>query len=462
MPLSELQVEEIVRQVLTELAPAKPEGQPGICESVEEALRQADRSHKILYDISMKKREEAISNIRRLTLENAERLARLGVKETKMGRVEDKIAKHILVAEKTPGTECLTPTALSGDYGLTLTERAPYGVIAAVTPSTNPSETVICNTIGMMASGNTVVFNPHPSAKETSLQAIELVNRGAKEAGLPNVAFAAKNPTPESFSAMIASPIVRMVVCTGGPGIVKLTLSSGKKAIAAGAGNPPVIIDESACLEKAARDVIAGASFDNNLPCIAEKEAFVLASVYDDFLSLLVKNGAVLVSPEDTKRLEKLVLTEKEGKYFLNRRWVGQDASLYLDALGIASNSPRLIICEAEPNDLFVQEELMMPILPIVKAKNIDEAIALSVQAEHGYRHSAHMHSKNVDHLTRFARAAQTTIFVKNAPSYAGLGFKGEGHCTFTIAGPTGEGLTNAASFTRSRRCIMADSLHIV
>jgi propionaldehyde dehydrogenase len=418
----------------------------------------------MLYDLSMAKREEIISNNRALTLENAEELAKLGVSETKMGRVEDKALKHRLVAQKTPGTEILVPSALSGDYGLTLTEHAPYGVIAAVTPSTNPSETIICNTIGMIASGNAVVFNPHPQAARTSHFAVNLVNRAAREAGIPyNIAYATEKPTVDSFNMMISSPHVKLICCTGGPGVVKAVLSSGKKAIAAGAGNPPVIIDESADLEKAARDVASGASFDNNLPCIAEKEVFAAASIYDDFLPLMQRHGACLISHSDMKRLEQLVLAAgKNGKPTLNRDWVGRDAHKYLEALGLpADPNTRLIICEAEFGDAFVQEELMMPILPIVKAKDADEAIELAVKAEHGYRHSAHMHAKNIDHLTRFARAVQTTIFVKNAPSYAGIGVNGEGHCTFTIAGPTGEGLTNALSFTRSRRCVMADSLHI-
>ena len=105
---------------------------------------------------------------------------------------------------------------------------------------------------------------------------------------------------------------------------------------------------------------------------------------------------------------------------------------------------------------------MMMPILAIVRVNSIEEAIAYACQAEHGNRHSAHIHSKNVDHLTAFARAVETTIFVKNAPSYAGIGAGGEGYTTFTIAGPTGEGLTAAHSFTRQRRCVLVDGFHIV
>ena len=270
-----------------------------------------------------------------------------------------------------------------------------------------------------------------------------------------------EHPTKESSDEMMQSPIVRMLVATGGPGVVKALLSSGKKAIGAGAGNPPVIVDDTADIEKAAKDIVAGASFDNNLPCIAEKECFAFANIADDLIKYMTQNGAYLIKGEQIDKLVKTCLVEKNGKYVINKDWVGRDASKFLDVLGIKSDA-RLVICEVPEMHPFVQVEMMMPVLGIVRVHNIDEAIAMAVKAEHGNRHSAHIHSKNVDHLTRFARAVETTIFVKNAPSYAGIGAGGEGYTTFTIAGPTGEGLTAAHSFTRSRRCVLVDGLHIV
>jgi propionaldehyde dehydrogenase len=238
-------------------------------------------------------------------------------------------------------------------------------------------------------------------------------------------------------------------------------LSSGKKAIGAGAGNPPVIVDDTADIAKAAKDIVAGASFDNNLPCIAEKECFAFNNIADELISNMTKNGAYLIKGKDVDRLRDVCLVQKNGKWDINKDWVGRDASLFLKAIGIEADA-RLVICETDFNHPFVQVEMMMPVLPIVRVDNIDEAIELACKAEHGNRHSAHIHSKNVDRLTAFARAVETTIFVKNAPSYAGIGAGGEGHTTFTIAGPTGEGLTSARSFTRQRRCVMADGLHIV
>ena len=455
-------VSEIVASVVKSMAGGSKQSQKGVFKTMSEALSAVDKAYKQYRAYSMEQREKMIAKIREFTLAEAENLAKLGVEETGMGRVSDKIIKHQLVANKTPGTEDLHPSAFSGDCGLTLVEMAPYGVIGSITPSTNPSETVICNSIGMIAGGNGVVFNPHPHACRTANYAVDLVNRAILEAGGPeNLVVTVEKPTKESSDEMMNSPIVRMLVATGGPGVVKALLSSGKKAIGAGAGNPPVIVDDTADIEKAAKDIVAGASFDNNLPCIAEKECFAFANIADDLIKYMTNNGAYLIKGEQIDKLAATCLIEKNGKYSINKDWVGRDASKFLKVLGIESDA-RLVICEVPEMHPFVQVEMMMPVLGIVRVNNIDEAIEMAVKAEHGNRHSAHIHSKNVDHLTRFARAVETTIFVKNAPSYAGIGAGGEGYTTFTIAGPTGEGLTAAHSFTRQRRCVLVDGLHIV
>ena len=441
----------------------------GIYDDMNAAIAAAADGYKAIRDMTVEKREKLITAIRELTRKEAPIMAQLGVEETGMGRVDHKTLKHILVADKTPGTEDIVSEAKTGDNGLTLIEMAPFGLVGSITPSTNPSETVICNSIGMIAAGNGVVFNPHPNAIATSNYAVDLVNRASKAAGGPEVLVCSMaKPTMESASIMQSHPLIKLLVCTGGPGVVKAVLSSGKKAIGAGAGNPPVIVDDTADILKAAKDIIDGCSFDNNLPCIAEKEVFAFDCIADDLIHYMRQNGAYLLSREQTAALEKIVLVEQTGKdgkvrKVINRKCVGRDAAVLMDKIGVkVDSSIRCLICETDFNHLFVQEELMMPILPIVRVHDISEAIDLAVKAEHGNRHTAHMHSKNVDHLTRFARAVETTIFVKNAPSYAGIGFGGEGHATFTIAGPTGEGITSARSFTRQRRCVMADSFHII
>ncbi len=455
-------VESVIKNISSDNASAPGKNQLGVFDTMEEALEAVKKAYKLYRGYSVEQREKMISNIRRLTLEEAEVMARMGVEETGMGRVSDKIIKHQLVANKTPGTEDLRPQVMTGDQGLTLVEMAPYGIIGSITPSTNPSETVICNSMGMIAGGNAVVFNPHPNACKVANYAVDLVNRAIREAGGPdNLVVSVKKPTMDTSKMMMECPDVKMLVATGGPGVVKTLLSSGKKAIGAGAGNPPVIVDDTADIKKAAIDIVNGSSFDNNLPCIAEKECFAFDSIADELIDNMTKNGAYLIKGDMIDKLVKVALVEKDGKFSINKKWVGKDAGLFLRELGINAD-PRLIICETKENHPFVQVEMMMPILPIVRVSNIDEAIEMAVKAEHGCRHSAHIHSKNVDRLTAFARAVETTIFVKNAPSYAGIGAGGEGYTTFTIAGPTGEGITAAHSFTRQRRCVMADGLHIV
>lgn len=476
MNMTEKDIEGIVRRVVEGMnggSPASSQGELsvngkrylGVFGCMNAAIDAAYDAQKQLYNMTVEQKEAVISEIRRLILEEAPIIAKLGVEETGMGRVEHKLLKHRYVALKTPGTEDLNTEAITGDKGLTLLELAPFGVIGAMTPSTNPSETVLCNSIGMIAAGNTVVFNPHPGALKTSLYAVDLVNRAAQTVGAPqNLAVSVAKPTMETSDLMIKSPKIKMLCCTGGPGVVKAMLSSGKKAIGAGAGNPPVVVDDTADIAKAGRDIIDGCAFDNNLPCIAEKEVFALANITDELIHHMCQNGAYLINHDQMKQLEKVVLTEKDnGKVDINKKWVGRDARKILAEIGVqVGEDIRCVICEAEFNDHFVQIELMMPILAIVRVPDIDTAFDMAVKAEHGLRHTAHMHSKNIDHLTRFARAVETTIFVKNAPSYAGIGVGGEGHCTFTIAGPTGEGLTSAKTFTRRRRCVMVDSFRII
>lgn len=392
---------------------------------------------------------------------NINLLSKMAVEETGMGRYEDKIKKNLLVVEKTPGVEDLKSEVFSGDDGLTLLELSPYGVIGAITPTTNPSETIVCNAIGMIAAGNGVVFSPHPSAKKTSLKTIELLNKAIIEAGGPeNLLTSIKEPSLSNAEIMMKHKKINMLVATGGPGVVKAVLSSGKKAIGAGAGNPPAVVDETADIEKAARDIIAGCSFDNNLPCIAEKEVIVVDSVADYLIFNMKKNNAYEIKDKrDIERLEKLVINEDGHP---NKSYVGKNADYILKKIGIdCGPEVRAIILEVDRDHPFVVEELMMPILPIVRVKDVDEAIRLAVEVEHGFRHTAIMHSKNVDNLTRMAKEIQTTIFIKNGPSYAGIGVGGEGYTTFTIAGPTGEGLTSARTFTRKRRCVLVGGFSI-
>lgn len=433
-------------------------------DNADEAVNAAKEAYEKLKKLSVRDREKIIEGIRKKCLDYSEKIAKMAVEETGMGKYDHKVLKHVLVAEKTPGTEDIVTTAWTGDEGLTLVEKGAFGVIAAITPSTNPTVTVFCNSIGMIAGGNTVVFAPHPGAKNCSNYAVKLINEASIEAGGPeNIVVSFKEPSIENTNNLMKHKDVTLISATGGPGVVLQALSSGKRAIGAGAGNPPVLVDETADIKKAAKDILDGATFDNNLPCIAEKEVVAVSEICDELIENMTLFGAYLIKDKNIiKRLEDLVLINKNGKRTLNREFVGKDAKVILDKLSIdVDDSIRCIVFEGDYEDALIQEELMMPILGVVRVKDLDEGIDIAVKLEHGNRHSAHMHSKNVNNLTRFAKAVDTAIFVKNAPSYSAIGFGAEGFATFTIASKTGEGLSSASTFTKNRRCVLKDGLCI-
>lgn len=459
--MNEQMVNDIVQEVIAKLQISQDSvGKHGIFADMNDAIAASKKAQAVVRNLSMDQREKIISNIRKKTKEQAETLARMGVQETGMGNVGHKILKHMLVAEKTPGTEDITTTAWSGDRGLTLIEMGPFGVIGAITPCTNPSETVLCNCIGMIAAGNTVVFNPHPQAVKTTIYAINMINEASIDAGGPdNIACTVEKPTLQTSDVMMKHKDIPLLVATGGPGVVTAVLSSGKRGIGAGAGNPPALVDETADIRKAAEDIVNGCTFDNNLPCIAEKEIVAVSSILDELMNYMVtEQGCYTASKEEQERLVNTVLTPKG----LNRNCVGRDAKTLLGMIGVSvPDNIRCIVFEGEKEHPLISEELMMPILGVVRARDFDDAVEKAVWLEHGNRHSAHIHSKNVDNITKYAKAIDTAILVKNGPSYSALGFGGEGYCTFTIASRTGEGLTSAKSFTKSRRCVMSDSLCI-
>ncbi len=462
MPVSESMVKEVVQEVLAKMQISDAAaGKHGVFTDMNEAIAAAKEAQKVVRNLTMDQREKIISNIRKKTHENAEILARMGVDETGMGNVGDKILKHHLVADKVPGTEDITTEAYSGDRGLTLVEMGPFGVIGAITPCTNPSETVLCNSMGMIAAGNTVVFNPHPQAIKTSIYAINLVNEASIEAGGPdNVACTVEHPTLDSSNIMMHHKDIPLIAATGGPGVVTAVLSSGKRGIGAGAGNPPALVDETANVRKAAQDIVNGCTFDNNLPCIAEKEVVAVSSVCDELMNYMInEQGCYLASKEEQ---DKLTATVMDAKGRLNRKCVGRSAKVLLSMIGVeVPDNIRCIIFEGPKEHPLITTELMMPILGVVRVDSFEEGVETAVWLEHGNRHSAHIHSMNVEHITTYAKAIDTAILVKNGPSYAALGFGGESICTFTIASRTGEGLTSAKTFTKKRRCVMQDSLCI-
>ena len=474
--LSPTEIQAIVDKVVQRLGPTAGSAEPkagapanrqvgsgrGIFPDVDSAVSAARRAFHVFATVPLEVRKRMIANVRRRTTEHVDLLSQMAVDETGLGRVADKIQKNLLVINKTPGPEILEPKVYTGDDGLAMTEWAPYGTFGVVTPTTNPTETVINNAISMLSAGNTAVFNFHPSAKKVSGLCLSIINDAIIEAGGPdNTVTAVANPTIASAQELMKHPEVRLLCVTGGPAVVRQAMLSGKKTIAAGPGNPPVVVDETADIEEAGKGIVSGASFDNNIVCIVEKEVFVVESVADRLIAAVKKSGAVEIKGQQIRRLESLVLDE-DRRHF-KKEYVGRNASVFLKELGIPfDGDPRLVICEVPWDHPFVQLEQLTSILPITRVRNVDEGIERAIQAEHGFGHTACMWSKNIENLHKMARVINTSIFVKNASAYAGLGNGGEGYTSFTIASPTGEGLTTALSFSRQRRCTLKEFFRIV
>ncbi len=438
----------------------------GVFPTVDEAVAAARAAQPVFVALKLEHRARIIAEIRKTMLENAEVLAKAAHDETGYGRYEDKVVKNRLVTERTPGIEELYPNVVTGDHGLTLTEPAPFGTIAAITPTTNPTSTIICNTIGMIAAGNAVVYNVHPYSTNCCMQTIALINKTIVAAGGPaNVITGISKPTIESANELMRHPGIRLVVVTGGPDVVKAAMGSGKRAICAGPGNPPAVVDETADIDKAAHDIIWGSSTDNNIICTDEKETIAVASITDQLIASMGRQNGFVLPKQRLPELEKVIFTTLGGprqKSKLNKDFIGKNAGVILSKLGITvPDSIRSIVVEVDENHTLLWTEQMMPVMPVVRVPNAGRAIELAVEAEGGNRHTAVMHSKNLDNLSRMAKACDCSIFVKNGRSQAGLGLDGEGYCSFTIASPTGEGMTGPRSFSRYRRCTLVDHFRI-
>jgi aldehyde dehydrogenase len=475
MQLQREDIESIVSEVLKKLATAAPlataaaadaKGDWGVFERLDEAVAAAAAAYRRLDTVVL--RERVVEVIRRAARANARRLAEMAVEETGMGRIEDKVRKNLLVADRTPGPESLYPSAMSGDTGLTLVENAAWGVIASVTPSTNPAATVINNSISMISGGNAVVFAPHPAAKRVTQETIRILNKAIfEEAGINNLMACVRQPSIETAQQLFTFPGINLLVVTGGEAVVEAARkTTNKRLIAAGAGNPPVVVDETADLPRAARSIYDGASFDNNIVCCDEKEIIAVEAVANELKRELVGCGAVEITREQAETVAKLSLLDYPGPHPRpNPQWVGRDAAELAKAAGFSvPESCRLLIVDAgrDVDHVFARIEQMMPLVPVLRARDFDEALEWAMRLEGDRKHTASLHSRDIDHMDAMARRVNTSLFVKNGPCMAGLGAGGEGWTSMTISTPTGEGVTNARTFVRLRRCTLVGSFRIV
>ena len=448
-------------------ASAEAELGDGIHATIDDAVEAARKAFDEYRTVGLGGRKSIIAAIRASMLEHNERLAEMAHAETGLGRIADKVVKNRLVSTKAPGPEDLEVEASTGEEGMMVTEFAPFGVVGSITPTTNPTSTIINNTISILSAGNSLVFNVHPSAKKTSAENVRLLNRAIASVGGPaNLVTAIPTPTIDSAKELMHHPNVRLLLVTGGPAVVREALKTDKRAVTAGPGNPPAVVDQTADVDKAGRDIVRGASFDNNVICTDEKTTIVVESVADRLVRSMAANGAYVLKEHELRRLERVIFTEmgppgKPGH--INPKFIGKDASVILAEIGVrAGPEVRLVVAEVPNEHNLVWTEQMMPVMPVTRVSTVDAAIDLAVKSEHGFRHTASIHSTNVDSITRMARAMNCSIFVANGPNFSGLGEGGEGFTSFSIASPTGDGLTRPRTFSRERRITVVGSLRIV
>jgi aldehyde dehydrogenase len=479
MQFDENIIRNVVAQVLAEVGPlpaansaastARPNsggGRYGIFYDADSAVMAARAAFESFRQRTLEDRKRVIDIIRRISIDQCEELGRMEMEETKIGRLDHKIEKLRTLGEQTPGVEFLETKCYSGDHGLAVIERAPFGVIGAITPVTHSLPTITGNAVSMLAGGNTIVVNPHPSGKKVAAEGIRRFNEAiSREIGIDNLICVIAEPTLESAEALFKHRDVALICVTGGPAVGRAALNSGKRAIVAGPGNPPVVVDETADLDNAAKCIIQGGGYDNNLLCIGEKEVFVVESVFDAMMAAMRRAGAVeLTSPQIAKLTSQAIVKVGDDQHEAAcKDFIGKDATFLAQAAGASAPSgTELIFGETDEHHPFVSVEQMMPFIPFVRARDVDHAIALAKEYEHGFGHTAIIHSRNVRNMTKMGRELDTTLYVKNGPCMASLGLGGEGYLSFSIAGPTGEGVTTPNTFTRERRCSMVDDLRVV
>src|SRR5262245_912564 len=412
-------------------------------------------------------RRKAVDCIRKICKEQADTLGREELEETKIGRLVHKIEKLHAVADRIPGVEWLRTEAYSGENGVSLVEYAPFGVIGVITPVTHSLPTLACNAINMLAAGNAAVCNPHPSGARIACKGVRLFNQAIHQAiGLDNLLTIIEEPTLESAQAIFDHRDVKMLCVTGGPAVGRAALRSPKRAIVAGPGNPPVVVDETADLDNAARSIIEGGAYDNNLLCIGEKEVFAVAAIFDELMEAMTRYKAVRLDPRQIEALTRAAFVatkEDPGKLIVNKDLIGQDAAVLAEKSGVkVPRDTELLFGETDESHPFVDHEQMMPFVPFVRVPDVDTAIALAKKYEHGFKHTSIIHSRNVDTITRMGRELDTTLFVQNGPCGAGLGSGGEGYLSFSIATPTGEGVTTPLTFTRQRRSTTVRAMRVL
>jgi aldehyde dehydrogenase len=475
MQMTEDLIRTVVQQVLTQMgngsslgngkAPSRASGNLGCFARADDAVSAADEAFRSFRTRPLEDRKKAIDCILKICVEHADELGRLELEETKIGRLDHKIEKLRGAIPRIPGVEYLRTDNDAGDGGMTLTDYAAFGVIGAITPVTHSLPTLAGNAINMLAAGNTVVFNAHPSGARIAAEGVRRFNKAIREAiGLDNLLTIIDPPTLESANDLFKHRGVKLLVVTGGPAVARAALASNKRAIVAGPGNPPVVVDATACLQNAARSIVAGGSYDNNLLCIGEKQVFAVAEVFDALMEEMSRHGGFRLTASQVDALTQAAFQKgNDGALHVNKDLVGKDPAVLGQQAGVrVPEGTQLLYAETGAEHPFVDHEQMMPFVPFVRVSNVDRAIALAKESEQGYGHTAMLHSRDTSVMTKMGKVMDCTIFVVNGPCTAGLGLGGEGSLSYSIAGPTGEGVTTPLTFTRQRRTTLTGGMRFI
>ncbi|MEF9942031.1 MAG: bifunctional acetaldehyde-CoA/alcohol dehydrogenase [Lachnospiraceae bacterium] len=355
-------------------------------------------------------------------------LAKMAVEETGMGIVEDKVIKNHYAAEYIYNAYRNTKTCgvVEEDKAYGIKKVAtPIGLIAAVIPTTNPTSTAIFKTLISLKTRNAIIISPHPRAKNSTIAAAKIVLEAAVKAG-----------APEGIIGWIDVPSLELtnevmkgadtILATGGPGMVKAAYSSGKPALGVGAGNTPVIIDDTADIKMAVNSIIHSKTFDNGMICASEQSVTVLEKVYKAVKDEFIYRGCYFLKKDELEKVRKTIIINGA----LNAKIVGQSAYTIAELAGVTvPETTKILIGEVESVDIeeeFAHEKLS-PVLAMYKAKTFDEAIKKAEQlvADGGYGHtsSLYVHPAQTEKLEQHAATMKTCRILVNTPaSQGGIG----------------------------------------
>lgn len=354
-------------------------------------------------------------------------LAKLAVEETKRGIYEDKITKNIFATEyvyhsiKYDKTVGVISENDEEDY---MEIAEPVGVIAGVTPVTNPTSTAMFKSIIATKTRNPIIFAFHPSAQKSSVAAAKVVRDAAVEAGAPkNCIQWIETPSIEATQLLMNHPKISMVLATGGSGMVKAAYSTGKPALGVGPGNVPCFIEKTADLKRALTDLMLSKSFDNGMICASEQAAIIEAPIYDEAIKFMKANNCYFTTPEETKKLEPVVINPQTGA--VNPAIVGQSPYTIAKMAGIEIPVDTKVLCseiDGVGEDHPLSKEKLSPVLAILKAKDAQEGIDLAEKMVilGGMGHSSVIHSNDEKIIDQFASTLKTGRIIVNSPSTHG------------------------------------------